>query len=410
MRFPCRNLDYRSSINRTILESSSGNEAFFVSDDVIVVGAGPAGATAARVLAERGHAVRLIDAQRFPRIKPCGGALTDRALGYLPQGYGDYIKTQGRRWTFKGRQLNAVTVERTRPYCHMVERQHFDQWLVHEAVRAGATFIDGQTVTTVDENTEQVVLRAGAQTYHASYLVAADGAKGVVARSLGWARPRHGAAIEVEVVVDQSTYRQWDERVEIDVSQFPWGYAWVIPRFPILNIGVGSFRAGGFPLKSSFLSYVAHVLGHPLDDNAKIMAHPLPYRWNLPRHFHTHRTVFVGDAAGLMDAFSAEGIYSALWSGTLAAQTIDNTIRHADSEGLSDYSLRVRREMWDNLGPAVRMGRLFYPLAGFWSNFFAQNQQLLHDYLDVAQGQKDYLTLLRHTEKALLSNVRLRGR
>ncbi|MDA8194498.1 MAG: geranylgeranyl reductase family protein [Thermaerobacter sp.] len=372
---------------------------------MIIVGAGPAGSTAARLLAERGHKVHLFDAQRFPRIKPCGGAVTARALSLLPAGYQSQLLGHPDAWTFQGRNLPPVTVRRTRPYCHIVERQHFDSWLVDRAIAAGARFSDGRTVDAIAETRDGVVVHAGSDTCQARYLVAADGAKGISARTLPIPRLRPGAAIEVEVPVSEPIYALWHQRVEIDVSHYPWGYAWVIPRYPVLNIGVGSFRAATLPLKNLFAAYVTSKLGSGLPADAPARAHPLPFRTHLPR-LHTSRTLFVGDAAGLMDAFSAEGIFSALWSARLAAEVLHGTLAE-DRDGLPAYSSRVRNEMWPNLAPALKMARLFYPLSGFWSRFFVRNQSLLHDYLDVAEGRQTYRELLAHTERALLPRVTL---
>lgn len=344
-----------------------------------------------------GISVLLLEKEVMPRIKPCGGALTHRALNLLPAGSDPYLKEHPRQWTFQGARASAVTLSRDTPYCHIVERQYFDQFLAESAGRAGAVVHDHESVTEVQSTNDGVVVVTSHGRYQADYVIAADGAHGPVAKMMGFPRPRRGAAIEAEVPADKELWERYAGRVEIHIGQYPWGYAWVIPRDGMLNIGVGSFRAQRLPLKQRFYDFAEQIV-HTRAINP--LAHPLPYRlrFQAPR---ADRVLFAGDAAGFMDAFSAEGIYSALSSGQLAAETIRDAVTNNDS--LDHYAARLHQEVWPSLRAAVKLGLLFYPLAGFWSEFFVRNQSLLSDYLDVAMGQLPYRVLQKHTERAFLA-------
>lgn len=373
-------------------------------DDVIIIGAGPSGTTAARRLAERGAHVRLLEQKRLPRVKPCGGALTHRALAYLPAGYETHLQSHPRAWTFQGKNQTPVTLVRGEAYCHTVERQFFDLWLAEEAIARGAIIEDGHGVTGVEVIDQGFRIHTSHGALETRYLLAADGAHSVAARSLGFPRPRHGAAIEAEIKVPDDVFARWQERVEIDVTSYPWGYAWVIPRYPVLNVGVGSFRPKMFPLKQKFFDYVEATLGLPPSEISPL-AHPLPYRlrWVTPIQGNC---LFAGDAGGFMDAFSAEGIYSAIRSGFLAADTLIEGLESGAS--LMSYDARMRQEFWPNLRSAIKMGLLFYPMVGFWSKHFYQHQGLLEDYLGVAFGDTSYETLQKHTQEALLKGIKRR--
>lgn len=363
---------------------------------VVVVGGGPAGATAARALANRGITVLLLERARLPRVKPCGGALTHRALPLLPEGYEAHLTAHPTQWSFQGRSKDMVTVTRSEPYCHIVERQYFDQFLVDAAQRTGATVHDGESLLSAEPQDDGVLLTTDHGQYHAQFVIAADGAHGIMAKSIGFQRPVMGAAMEAEVPVEGPLAARYQDRVEIHVGQYPWGYAWVIPRGPILNIGVGSFRARSFPVKQRFFDFARQIVG---ERPVKPLAHPLPYRLRYQAPLKG-RTLFVGDAAGYMDAFSAEGIYSALRSGQLAAEAVFHTV--AQGAPLDFYNRAFYQEFWPSLKSAVKMGLLFYPLSGFWSEVFVKNRSLLSDYLDVAMGQMPYHELVRHTERQLL--------
>lgn len=367
---------------------------------VIVVGAGPAGTTAARVLAEAGVPVLILERDHIPRVKPCGGALTHRVLPLLPRGAETQFQAHPTHWTFQGRSGNAVTVSRDEPYCHIVERQYFDQFLAQAAHSAGAAVRDGEALERIEDTPQGLQLVTSHGQYHADLVIAADGAHGITAKAVGFPRPQLGAAIEAEVPVDDSLWAQYESRVEIHVGRYPWGYAWVIPRAGVLNVGVGSFRPRVFPLKQRFHEFAASIVG---DRPIQPLAHPLPYRLRFAPPV-VRRVLFAGDAAGYMDAFSAEGIYSALRSGQLAGETALQAL--ATGAPLSQYADRLHDEFWPSLKAAVKMGLLFYPLAGFWSDFFAENQMLLSDYLDVAMGKLPYHALRANTERALLTHPR----
>lgn len=363
---------------------------------MVVVGAGPAGTTAARLLAEEGIPVLLIERAYIPRVKPCGGAITHRALPLLPEDAPSQLKSHPRQWSFRGRHGDPVTLTRDTPYCHIVERSVFDAWLADHAVRRRAVIHDGEAVTGVEVREHDTVLTTSHDQYLAEIVIAADGAHGIISKAAGLPRATQGAAIEAEVPVDGRLWDQYGDRVEIHVGQYPWGYAWVIPRAGILNLGVGSFRPHAFPLKRRFFQFAERLLGH---QNVTPLAHPLPHRWRFEAPVR-QRILFAGDAAGLMDAFSAEGIYSALKSGHIAADAATQTLIHG--EPLQAYSARIYREFWPTLKSASKMALLFYPLAGFWSDVFAVNPALLSDYLEVAMGNIPYAALTRQAEQQLL--------
>jgi len=369
-------------------------------DDVIVIGAGPGGATAARRLAESGLRVRLLEKSAIPRVKPCGGALTDRALAWLPPDYSTVLQTHPYQWTCQAARLPPVTLTRPEPYCHIVDRPAFDAWLTRHAETAGAVILTEYPVIGLEEESDGVRVMTARGPFEARYVIAADGGQGPSRRLSGLPRPRMGAALEAEVPVSPTFYDRFRDRVEIHFTEIPWGYAWVIPRSPILNVGVGSFRAEGLALKKMLTTFMTAIFGDSPPSHV-VRAHPLPYRhrWVPPIK---GRVLWVGDAAGLMDPFSAEGIYSALVSGHLAA---DAVVRHLQSDvPLTHYDQLLRHALGPSWKAASGMARIFYPLTAFWAPFFLENQLLLEDYLRIATQQSDYDTLRRHALAVLWQN------
>jgi geranylgeranyl reductase family protein len=363
--------------------------------DVGVIGGGPAGSTAARLLAESGLSVILLEAATHPRVKPCGGALTDRGLALLPPGGERFFKNHPRQWTYRAANLPPVTVGRDVPYCHTVVRRDFDQFLFEEAAASGAIAHDGERVAQIESSPEGdgYVVKTAADRYPVRYLVGADGAKGMTARALGLSRPRNGAALEIEAEARPELLEAYRERCEVMVSDTPWGYCWVIPKGDRLNVGVGSFHASGFAWRERLQRYCDEI---GFRATGSILAHPLPYRW--ARAALTRgRALLAGDAAGLMDPFSAEGIYAALSSGARAARVV--TAAAATGTDLSAYDRELGEQVWPELQRAGVLARLFYTMPGAWSRLFIRDQSLLAAYLEVLEGRSGYDALLRATRE-----------
>jgi len=321
----------------------------------------------------------------------------------------EHILAQPTEWIFEGRKATQVrTVRSEAAYSHIVQRSSFDHWLALQAEAAGAPLHLGEPILAIEPIDDASGYRVHTHhgTYASRYIIGADGGRGVSARLLGFSRPKNGAAMEVEIPVSPNLYEQWQDSVTISVEKYPWGYAWVIPRRPVLNLGVGSFRAGRLPLKSLLYEWVEKKLGSASPAQLDILAHPLPYRYRATP-LAKSRAVLVGDAAGLMDTLSAEGIYSALLSATLAADTV---IAAAASDGpLSAYDRTLSQRLWPELTSATRIGLLFYPFPGFWSKVFSANPTVIEQYLQVAQGTAPYSALLQLGRTIFLKNARLRS-
>ncbi len=371
-------------------------------DDVIIIGAGPAGSTAARLLAQKGKSVRVLEKSSFPRKKPCGGAITSRALPLLPPSFHDQVLSSPASWTFRGRK-GFRTISTSQPFCYTVDRLAFDAWLAIEAERSGATINFGTQVSAFAFDGEQYIVKTAQGYYHSRYLIGADGGKGISAKYFGLSRPHNGAALEIEI--PSALTPDHMNRVEIDVSGYPWGYAWAIPHGSVANIGVGSFKADKAPSLKQLLHHYVKKTVTEWPSSLPILAHPLPYR----THFSPlaiQNGLLIGDAAGLMDGFSAEGIYSALYSAHIAAEVIHRALDN--KTGTENYNALIRDRLWAQLKPALKMARLFYPLAGFWADWFVTHTDLLEEYLRITQGESSYDQLLAKTQNTLLAQLHLR--
>src|SRR5262245_25651085 len=215
--------------------------------DVAIVGAGPAGATAALVLARAGVEVTLLDRAPLPRDKTCGGGVVTRALESLPPGLG--IPVERRLGRVESRFASAgvaVTVEREAPLVHMTRRAPLDLVLAEAARDAGAALRAPCALERVALTPDHVELETTRGPLRARFLIAADGATGPTARAAGWTEPLVSVpALDAEVDAAPGVLASFADRARFDLGTPAGGYGWVFPKADHLSVGVGVFTRDG---------------------------------------------------------------------------------------------------------------------------------------------------------------------
>jgi geranylgeranyl reductase family protein len=301
--------------------------------DAIVVGAGPAGSTTALRLSRAGARVLLLDRERFPRDKPCGGGLTERAVKQLPVPVDPVVEDVVDRFELGFRYGTRFERGGERPLVLMTQRRRLDAFLAEQAVEAGTDFRDGVRATTVGADGTVRFDRTGA---HADVVVGADGVNGLTARALGFGDRRHGVALEGNVPYVHAREGRWRGRAVVELGTVPGGYAWVFPKGEHVNVGVGGWHTEG-PRLREHLERACSGYGLPFDRLESVRGYRLPMRrvGEMPVR---GRVLLVGDAAGLVDPLSGDGIYEALLSSRLAAEAVL-------SGDLESYGERLAREL-----------------------------------------------------------------
>lgn len=347
--------------------------------DAIVVGAGPAGASAAYWLGEAGKRVLVLERERLPRYKPCGGGVPKSVFCRFPFDFSPVVEREIGKVRFRFRDGREVVADLPGYPVAMVMRDRFDYHILQH-VRADV--LDGEAAVALaqDEWGVEVETDSG-QTFRARYLIGADGANSRVARLSGLRQgKRMGAALEVEVPADDDLLTVYGDAALFILGTPPLGYTWVFPKADHLSVGVGTFL-GASPAMRRLLQQEMDRLGIPVN-GAEGRGHPLPiYLRDEP--LHRGRVILAGDAAGLVDPLLGEGIRHAIDSGRMAAEAV----LREDPPG---YTTRVRRTLGRNFRWGLRWAKLFYyhPWVSF--EFGVRNPLFLQAFLRLFEGRTTY--------------------
>jgi len=284
--------------------------------DAIVVGAGPAGSATAIRLARGGAKVLLADRAYFPRDKPCGGGLTGRAARELPVDISPVVEDVVRTFEVRLRYRKRFERRSEVPLVLMTQRRRLDAFLVEQAAAAGADFRDGVTVEGLTMGPDGAALTVGGRRVQGGVLVGADGVNGQIARSAGLGG---GILYGIALKGNGPLREEQKGRATVEVGVVPGGYGWVFPKDGHANYGVGGWAAEG-PRLREHLRRLCVVHGVDMSGLTDLHGRRLPIRRTSAARRGS--VLLVGDAAGLVDPLSGDGIYEALVSARLAAAAI----------------------------------------------------------------------------------------
>jgi geranylgeranyl reductase family protein len=325
--------------------------------DVIVVGAGPAGATLAYELARRGVGVLLLEKVKLPRYKCCAGGLTSKTVKLLDFDISEVVEDVVHKVSFTFNLGSPYLGQHSQPLIYTVMRDAFDYFLVQKAQQLGAALMDGQKVTQIQGSADWVEIATVDNIFRSRLVVGADGAYSVVARELGMARDReYVAAIESETVVPEEELAKWKSRVQADLGCVPGGYAWVFPKRNHLSIGVGCLASKARQLSHHHQKFL-NSLSIGNYTITKSSSHLIP-TCTKGRLVWQDKALLLGDAAGFADPLTGEGIYNAILSAQLAAPVIENSLVHGKVK-LEDYQEAVDERIVSELRTARVLSKFF---------------------------------------------------
>jgi len=329
--------------------------------DVIIIGAGPAGSTAAREITNRGASVLLLDRAKFPRDKPCGGGITIRTAELLPFSLEPVIEDTILGAHLRLRDGKDITRRHHRPITYMTQRSKLDHFLVEHAQQAGVDFRDGQLIKFVrrlPDRTFEVHSRNG-DVHHARVVIGADGANSIVRKNLGYEDPIESAvALEGNIAYPNGIPDHYKGQVALQFGSVPGGYGWVFPKGDHVNVGVGGWKdAVGTSLRD-YLNETCQLYGFDPADLTNLRGHHLPL--GRPGALVAGGgSAVIGDAAGFVDPLSGEGIHGAISSAIHLAPVVEDYLG-GRVPNLAGYHHTITRELVPNLETSRALMEIFH--------------------------------------------------
>ncbi|HXH20887.1 MAG TPA: geranylgeranyl reductase family protein [Dehalococcoidia bacterium] len=391
--------------------------------DVIVAGGGPSGSSAAIHLARGGARVLLLDKATFPREKPCGGGVTARALAQAPVDLTPVVEQEVDTVRFSYRLGSFFDYRYPRTLVYMTQRLRLDAYLVEQAEAAGAEVRQDVPVLGAYLAPARVTVRTREGDLSARVLIGADGANGAVARSLNLSpAPDPPVALEANFPYEPGQQADppspdsracipdpWRGVLALELGSMYGGYGWSFPKADHFNVGCGGWRLEGGRLREHLAALAPHY-GLDAASMRNLRGHHLPTREG-SRPVSKGNALLVGDAAGLVDPMSGEGIYSAFVSGRLAAEAVLPYLRGV-TKTLSAYDAAVEREMMPDLRAAGLLRDAYHYLPGPSYRLMQRWPYLRESLCKLMLGEKTYAGFLRESGplRALVSIVAALGR
>jgi len=330
----------------------------------LIVGAGPAGSTLAYELARLGVKVILIDKAQFPRRKTCGGGLNLRTVRLLPFDLSPIIENVISGIRFSRSLEHPFSRRYPGPFMVTVSREKLDHFLVRKAEKAGALFSDRNSFRSVVPHNDSLQVTTSSGTFTTKFLVGTDGANGAVARKAGIPLlTSHILAVHSEVPVSLLP-EQDPEMICIDWGSLRRGYAYLFPKNSHFSMGAGASGLSSQKIKDYQRAFWAVLWQREDPPPFSTAGFFLPLR-RRRSPIHRGRCLLLGDAAGLVDPFTGEGIFSGVKSAQMAAPYLADFLK----KGFSSFQ-PVQDEIDHTLMPELECSRLFREIFMSRPSFF----------------------------------------
>jgi geranylgeranyl reductase family protein len=332
--------------------------------DCIVVGAGPAGASAAYHLSRQGHAVLLLEKASLPRYKPCGGGVSPEIAQWFDFDFEPVIsqKVTRARYSWK---LGEVIEADLGTSIWMVRRNEFDHYLVQQAQAQGTTLQDDTKVIGIAfvEGHWQVSTSRG-ETLKGQYLIAADGGRGPMAKWLGFGdgkafQGNRKTTIAGAIEIEPKLTVEDGHIVHFEFGLLKNGYVWNFPKADGYSIGSGAFCTNQRKGRDLVQPMVDYAAAFGVDGaNEQKHGHPVCL-WDGDQRLHTQQALLAGEAACVVDPFTAEGIRPSMFTGVKAAEAVGRALA-GETTALEDYSRIIATELGSEMRLAARLAKAFY--------------------------------------------------
>jgi geranylgeranyl reductase family protein len=368
--------------------------------DLLIIGGGPAGSSAAYQASRMGLSVLLIEKEAFPRYKPCGGAFSELCISALPNGLPSSIPSV---------EISKVVVcfagqramrDKGRRLATLVDRGQFDHFLLEEARAAGAEIVTGCRAKAFLEHIDHVSVTVDGAVHKARFAAICTGALGRLdLPDVNRPRSDQGICLVTEIpyakkeesgssskLANEAVHPR--DAIEIHFGVANMGYGWVFPHKDHFSVGIGGLAS---ELRQPRAVMSEFVRSNGFYGSPKVRGHGIPLGGPI-RRFACKRWLLAGDAAGFVDPFTGEGIAYAVSSGRLAALAAAQALSGGE---LSGYERACLEQFGADLKAARLLARIMHRFPQKLFGAFLEHPNLIDQYLEIPATNLDYRGFLR---------------
>ena len=358
--------------------------------DLIIIGGGPAGSSAGRRAGLMGLNTLIIEKAKFPRYKPCGGAVSEQAMSYLDFKIPRNILEKdifGARIHYKNKTIEKHKKDRI---ATLVVRSVFDKFLLDKAEDSGIDISIGEKVVCYEEKRDIIEVRTDQNIYKSKFLIIAEGAHGRFKLQVRRrdTKSEFGICVVTEIPADSETIDKYiHNAVDIHFGVSNFGYGWIFPLKNHFSVGIGGIAKD---MQKPLVVMDKFLKQNGFTGEYKLKSHLIP-AGGVKRKTTSSRTVLVGDAAGFVDSFTGEGIAYAIKSGQIGAEIIHKILFQENSSvTLDDYNSLIESEFGRNLYYSFILSKIMHRFPGMFFKIFTSNEDLIDKCLDVASLNDTY--------------------
>jgi len=354
--------------------------------DVIIAGGGPSGSYLGYILSKAGLKIAILEKEKFPRDKPCGGGISPKALKLLPFDLSPVVEQKISKGILSFGNEKIIVRDKYEYFGIVINRSDFDSFLMDQAIRAGSDFYDNHHVSGMENGKDRIIIKTSGNDFQSKVLVGADGANSTIRRTIF---PEHKIfsvpSLMAKIPLSHAAMDIYNGAILFDFGIIDHGYGWIFPLKNEVNIGIYS----PYPKKklSTYLEKLIDLYPGLKNENLKVEAARIPLE-NLRKNYQKNKVFLVGDAAGLCESFFGEGIYNSLKSAEIASKHIQRNFNKTVFD--NSYSREIRNTFSSELYFSRVLAKIFYYNLKKSYHFIVRNDYISDLFARTLAGKLSY--------------------
>lgn len=391
--------------------------------DVIISGAGPSGSLLGYLLSIKNINTLILEKEQFPRYKVCAGGIQWKAMKLFPYSVEEIIQRKIYGIYFSRKLKDIFHKRYSEPLMYTVDRAGLDDFMARKAISSGCEINFNERIKDFELKENAVKIFTGNKTYFAKILVGADGVNSIIfKKSNTREKVKKIIGYEAEVPSKNLNLNCFnDNNLMLDFGGIRKGYTWIFPKESYLSIGDGGPVQNAAKIKEYLLWFlknyesvlsrndifknglISSKIKGGCDKNDIFKKQSLPQkpriRYDIRAHLIPVRTgnaflcfdriLTVGDAAGLCDGFTGEGLYNAMFSSHIASDSISDALKYSNFK-FRDYFEKINNEIYKNIKNSIIISKIFFPSLLFYYKLIKNNDNLFNSCAKILRGEKTY--------------------